>query len=49
MHARPQNAGVVVDQRLAPAGLARLLGGYGERRAMMPGIAESHWHAQAVV
>jgi hypothetical protein len=33
MHAFKQTGGAVVDRRLAPAGLTRLLGSYGTRRA----------------
>ena len=40
MHGRqPQERGVVVDQRLAPAGLTRLLGGYGDGRLTVLGLA----------
>ena len=39
MDARHKNAGVVVDERLAPAGLTRLLGGYGNARRTVLGLA----------
>src|SRR3954453_19139948 len=39
MAASHKNAGVVVDQRLAPAGLTRMLGGYGDGRRTVLGLA----------
>ena len=41
MDASPKNAGVVVDQRLAPAGLSRLLGGSRDRRAIVLALSAS--------
>jgi diguanylate cyclase (GGDEF)-like protein/PAS domain S-box-containing protein len=41
MYTSPKNGGVVVDQRLAPAGLTRLLGGSGDRRAIVLAVAGS--------
>jgi diguanylate cyclase (GGDEF)-like protein/PAS domain S-box-containing protein len=39
MAASHKNAGVVVDERLAPAGVTRLLGGYGNGRMTVLGLA----------
>jgi len=48
MDARLKNAGAVVDQRLAPAGLTRLLGGYGTGRATVLGLAALLFGAASV-
>ncbi len=44
-----QAAGAVVDERLAPAGLTRLLGSYGARRAPVLGAAAALFAAACVV
>lgn len=44
-----QTAGAVVDARLAPAGLTRLLGSYGTRRAPVLGAAAALFAAACVV
>jgi diguanylate cyclase (GGDEF)-like protein/PAS domain S-box-containing protein len=44
-----KNAGVVVDQRLAPAGLTRVLGGYGSGRATVLGVAAALFAAATAV
>ena len=49
MDARDKNAGAVVDRRLAPAGLTRLLGGYGNGRWTVLALAAALFAAVTVV